>query len=352
MSSAPVFVVGTPRSGTTLTARILGRHPDLFMAGENHFFEDVLARARELGDPAVDPAARDRISGRLLDVYGRYNQVADQERVEAQFRPGSQAWATLRKCASYGEFLRTFMELQAEASGCKRWGNNTPKDIFHCHEILRFFPNAVIIVCVRDIRDFLVSYGLRWTVTSEDHKERLRRLYHPVLTALLWRSTAQQLSKLRDVMPEARLCVVRYEDLVHEPEATVQQICIAAELTFSPNLLAVEADNSSLGHGGAGIFTRSVGSWRDRLPAADAWLAERIAGRNLTALGYERAAPFPGVAALSRAVATFPGAALRALHANRAHRGPLLQYLRRRLFAAGMHSQRLNRSKAGEADAP
>lgn len=351
MTSGPVFIVGTPRSGTTLTARILGRHPDLFMAGENHFFEDVLARRKDLGEPATSRQAQDRISRRLLNIYGRYNQMADQRRVDAQFAAGSDALTSLRECTSYQEFLSVFMRLQSAASGSQRWGNNTPKDIFHVNDILEFYPNAVIVVCIRDIRDFLVSYGLRWTVTRDAHRQRLRRLYHPILTALLWRSTAQQLERLRRIVPEARLCVVRYEDLVHEPKATVQRICEAADLGYSDDLLAIDADNSSLGHGGVGIFTGSVGSWRERLSAADAWLAERVAGRTLTALGYEPAAPFPGLGPLSVALAKFPFAALRALYANRAHRGPLLQYMKRRLLAPQVRAEGVSGGNQGRADA-
>ena len=51
----PVFIIGTPRSGTTLTAKILGRHSNIFMPGETHFFDDVYsvvfgAGSRNLGD--------------------------------------------------------------------------------------------------------------------------------------------------------------------------------------------------------------------------------------------------------------------------------------------------------------
>ena len=348
MSVSPVFVVGTPRSGTTLTARILGRHPEFFMGGENHFFEDIYARRSELGDPSTDRQARLRISQRLLDIYGRYNQHEDQDRINQYFSAGSENLERLNNCTSYRQFLDCFMETQA---GAIRWGNNTPKDIFHVDAIREFYPDAIIVVCVRDLRDFLVSYGLRWTVTSEAHRERLRKLYHPVLTALLWRSTALQLQRLQEVMPDSKLCLVRYEDLVQEPEATVQRLCATCGLDYSADLLAVQADNSSLGHGGRGIFTRSVGSWRERLPAADAWLAEKTAGSLLARLGYERAAPWPGFVPLLRTLLMFPFAALRALHANRAHRGPLLQYLRRRLTTPRPVSSADNRTKEGRAGA-
>lgn len=150
---------GTPRSGTTLTACIMGRHPDLFMGGENQFFEDILPRRSKLGEPARDPEARERILECLLSIYGRYNQNSDQARVDILFANGNDALEQLAAARSYQEFLGPFMVCQAKAEGCARWGNNTPKDIFHFREILGFYPNSVFIVCTHDIRDFLVSDG-------------------------------------------------------------------------------------------------------------------------------------------------------------------------------------------------
>ena len=49
------------------------------MPGENHFFEDIYADRKTLGDPQ-NPATLDRIIHRLSIVYGKYNQMEDQER--------------------------------------------------------------------------------------------------------------------------------------------------------------------------------------------------------------------------------------------------------------------------------
>ena len=52
LDAAPIFVLGMPRSGTTLTAKILGRHQKIFALapGETHYFHDVWSRRRELDD--------------------------------------------------------------------------------------------------------------------------------------------------------------------------------------------------------------------------------------------------------------------------------------------------------------
>ena len=81
-TSEPVFVVGTPRSGTTLTAQILGRHSTLFIPGENHFFEDIYVRWSPRWSGAT-PQERSSMVERLATIYGRYNQLEDQPRIDA-----------------------------------------------------------------------------------------------------------------------------------------------------------------------------------------------------------------------------------------------------------------------------
>lgn len=80
-SPVPIFVVGPPRSGTTLLGRILGGHRDIYSIGESHFFEDVWARRKELGPLK----SRDEIAnavGLILPLYRRYNSARSQRRID------------------------------------------------------------------------------------------------------------------------------------------------------------------------------------------------------------------------------------------------------------------------------
>lgn len=177
--TGPVFVVGPPRCGTTLTARMLGRHPAIFMPGETHFFEDIYARRQELGDP-TDAAARARIIERLQTLYGRFREPPDQTRIERLFA-GSDLRAALNRAHSYREIFSAFLEAQMGAVGKRRWGNQVPRDLFELDRIFAFFPDARVVACLRDPRDFLLSYRDKWQRDKEGREaERLRKLYHPV----------------------------------------------------------------------------------------------------------------------------------------------------------------------------
>lgn len=326
----PIFVVGTPRSGTTLMAKVLGRHSRLFMPGETHFFDDIYARRDSLGD-LTHAESRNKVSARLADLYERYREPPDQERIRRIICAQSETWTNWREgMRDYRDALSGFMEMQMEVEGKARWGNNTPRDIFYIEEILALYPHAKFVVCVRDPRDFLVSYRGKWRATSEEHVERLRKLYHPVITSLLWKSSMQQIARIKAKVPFDNWVIARYEHLVNDPEAIVRRICAVIEENFEPQMLDVEESNSSTGQQKKGIFVTSVGRWRSELSPAEIIVAQRLTRKEMYDLGYQQCT---SNASMLEVVGTYLGAPFafaRAIRANTKMRGPLIPYLVRR----------------------
>jgi hypothetical protein len=331
--NAPIFVVGTPRSGTTLMARILGRHSRLFMPGETHFFDDIYARRHELGEPC-EAQSTAAIAARLSTLYERFNELEDQQRIRALGGEEALRQALGTSCRTYGEILSCFMQFQMRQSPTKvRWGNNVPKDIFHVQDILRFYPDAKFIICVRDIRDFLYSYQNRWKTTSPANVARIKKLYHPIVTSLLWKTAMKQIQVVKSLVPPDNLLIVRYEDLATQPEATLHTLCQFLQEPYEPEMLRVEANNSSFEVPEQGIFSTSIERWRQHLSHEQVYIAERIASQELQQLGYQAANVHPNPLKLLHIVVSFPYAMGRALHANRGVREPILPYLKRRATA-------------------
>jgi hypothetical protein len=116
---APVFIVGMPRSGTTLAEQILAAHPHVFGAGERHALGEL---AHRLGGRLRDPAWADRI---------------------ASLEP-------TRLDAAAADYLR---ELHALAPRATRIIDKMPSNFQLLGLTARLFPCARIIHCVRDPRD-------------------------------------------------------------------------------------------------------------------------------------------------------------------------------------------------------
>ena len=327
---SPIFVVGPPRSGTTLTAKILGNHSRIFMPGETHFFEDIYAQGKVLGD-IREEKSRDKIIERLMSIYHRYDEEKDQQRVDAVFSNEENLMKFRESCTSYKNLFSTFMGIQLKEVGKKRWGNNTPRDVFYINEINSFFPDAKIIVSIRDPRDFLISYKERWQTASEGHMPRIKMLYHPIVTAILWKASVRRILRSSRTFENKAIHVIKYEQLVTNTESVVSELCEFIDESFEPEMLDIEANNSSIVGNEKGIFTSSIGRWKGGLGEEEVFIMQKIAGREMNALGYEVEKVSINVQKLISILFTFPGAALRGIRATAVMRGPLLPYVVRRI---------------------
>jgi hypothetical protein len=324
--SAPVFVVGPPRCGTTLMARLIGRHETMFMPGETHYMHDVFG-SRTSDELAGNPHEQARVLSRLRTLYGRYNEALDQQRVERLFAD-TEAWSedyfALR---DHGEVFDWFMRLQMRASGKSRWGNNAPKDIFRVRDVLTMFPDARFVICVRDPRDFLTSYKFKWRATTPEHVERLKKLYHPVLTSLVWRASVKRIKDIEHSVHPDRYVVVKYENLVDQPEMELSRVCECVGIEYFPEMLEITENNSSRASAEGGIFSSSVGSWRREIDPAETNAALLVCWNQLGRLGYARTLVRCNWIKLAGYFASLPFGVVRAVLANRGDDVRLAPYL-------------------------
>lgn len=311
-------------------AKVLNRHSQIFMPGETHFFPDIYTQRKQLGELPSDDVAQ-VVMGRILTLYARYNEPADQQRVESLLNDIESRERFAASFNSYRDVLTQFMGIQAELEGKLRWGNNTPKDLFYVDDILEFYPDAYIIVCIRDPRDFLKSYRGKWKVTADSEVGRLKALYHPVVTSVLWKTSMRRVAAIRSKVASDHLMVVRYEEFASNPGKVVSDVCDLIGENYEPQMLDVSFSNSSDQSGQSGIYAASVGSWRGQLTAEEIWIAQHFAGKEMAEFNYPMDVVRPNPLRLISTVLSTPWALWCALRANRANTGPIVPYLIRRL---------------------
>ncbi|HEX6231027.1 MAG TPA: sulfotransferase, partial [Actinomycetota bacterium] len=98
-----------------------------------------------------------------------------------------------------------------------------------------------------------------------------------------------------------RYRLVRYEDLARDPEGTMRSVCTFIDEEYAPAMLSMggapehRGGNSSFGDvGGGAISTRGIGRFAAVLSPSEIAFIELVAGRSMSALGYERAStPLP-----------------------------------------------------------
>jgi len=331
--ASPVFVVGAPRSGTSLTAKIIGFHPAIFYAGESNYFEDIWTRRNEIGSLEEETSLLKAIE-RLLNLYERFDFAHLQKLVDTIITPEKLIARLDDVGMNYGSLYLSFVSLLAESQGKTNFCDCTPKHLYYLDTIFSYFPNAKVIGCVRDPRDFLSSYKHYWNITLPKEKNRVRTLYNPIITSMLWRTSINSLISYSKLEWADKLILLKYEDLVNHPKTEVIRICNFLEIEFTADLLQIAEHNSSFGSKASGIFTTSVGRWRSSLTSEEIWFAQTITKSVSNTFGYKPEEVSPSYGLILRILLKAPLAFINALRINASRRGPVLIYLLRRFSRA------------------
>ena len=192
--STPIFVIGMPRSGTTLVEQIISSHPEVFGAGE-------LTILPQLTEKYLQP-----LGGFPVGM----TQITD----DVRYAFGQEYVAQLRRYSADARFMTDKM----------------PHNFLRFGIILAIFPHARIIHCRRDPRDNC------WSIFKQ-----LFSGYHPYaydLTELgeYHRMYQDLMSHWRSIY-HGELLEIDYERLVNDPEVHVRQILDYCDLEWDERCL-------------------------------------------------------------------------------------------------------------------
>jgi hypothetical protein len=283
------FIVGSPRSGTTLLRMMLDAHPELTVLPETHFLPE-LVEACENGATAEEATA-------VIVAHRRWGDFhLDQASLAARMGAAGE-----RPTASSA--LRAFYDLYAESQGKSRWGDKTPEYALLMTRIESLLPEARFIHVIRDGRDAALS-RIRWRLQRTGEPANVERL------AKRWKRWIRRARKQgRQV---THYTEVRYEDLILDTEKTLRGLCeflaldwddavldyhanasqrleeIAHELPAAADRQSLAADQRLAKHA---MTTKPpspdrVAVWRTEMDPADRERFEESAGDLLTELGY------------------------------------------------------------------
>ncbi len=274
MNAGPIFIVGAPRSGTTLLRQMLSRHPRIAICGETHFLTTVYDERtrRVFGDLRQEANRR-----RLIDAYLATRRAQRGIRMDfSQLRE-----SLVREGDSWQSLFAAILRAYAESQGKQRWGEKTPQHARFTEVLFEWYPDAVLLHLVRDPRDVVASL-LRRPAASNS----------VVLNARAWLrlNLAARRSQGRPGYLE-----VRYEALAAEPEEQLRKICRFAGEEFSPSVLSPEQReverSSAMDRFRTPLSTDRLGTWRQDLRAIEAAQIEWTLGSQMEAFGYSREMP-------------------------------------------------------------
>lgn len=273
VETAPFFVVGCPRSGTTLLQALLDAHPHAVVAPETFFVRDVYRTYRERvareGRPAWMEAAR---------TFAASAAVRD-----AGVDPGEiVSWAE-KSDMDFGALFGRYLALLRLQAGALRVGEKTPQHLRAMRTLERWFPGARFVAVVRDPRAVAASWrDVPWSNGSLE------------ADAAVWLKYARHLRR-KPPRRKERLLVVRYETLLGRPEETVRRVLAHIELSFDPAALdPAGADAGRLGlerepwrrAARRSLDPSRAEAWRRRLTTREVKRIERVVWPEMERWGY------------------------------------------------------------------
>jgi tetratricopeptide (TPR) repeat protein len=221
-SAVPIFVVGMPRSGTTLVEQILASDPSVLGAGELPHIQDLIAEGF---------AGRDYPDG---------------------FAPSA--------AAHFGrDYLRRLGKLPR---GIRHVIDKFPGNFQHIGLIRLALPNAKIVHIRRDPMDTCFSCYSKLFLNGLNHTYDLGELgrYYRLYDSLM--------AHWRRVLPEVAILEVQYETLVNDFETQTRRIADFCGLAWSERFLAFHKNDRAVRtHSQAQVrqplFASSIGRWRN-----------------------------------------------------------------------------------------
>lgn len=227
LTELPVFIVGMPRSGTTLTEQVLARHPQVRAGGEMVLLHSILRR--QLGQTY----RRELAAGLAAFDSATFSGIA------------------------------TALEtgLRREAGDAARITDKMPSNFLLTGWLHALLPGARIIHCRRDALDTCVSCYTTLFNRGHEFSNDLEDLGH------YYQLYLDMMAHWRELVPADRLLELDYESLVADPEPVIRKLLDFIGLPWHADCLdfgrtSKTVQTASVLQVRQPLYTSSVGRWK------------------------------------------------------------------------------------------
>jgi Sulfotransferase family len=257
-----VFIVGCPRSGTTMVQQALNRHSQIVIPPETKFFFSFFGQSRGRQARHVERLNAD-LGIRLPPPAKAVRSVADGR-------------------AFFEAMARQYVEKVPKRNPAY-FGEKTPEHTGHLPRIRQLFPRAKILVLHRDGRDVALSLSKMPWMTPDLYVNFIVWLYY------------QRAVRRAGGAAYPHLYFARYEDVVADPEKEFRGVLRFLGLPYEPavargcgNTEGIPEREYPWKHRAlGGITAERVGVFKSELSHAQIAILERLGRHALPSLGYE-----------------------------------------------------------------
>ena len=224
--TSSIFILGMPRSGTTLIEQMLSAHPDIYPLGERKELSKLVLYTQTRKEMAF-PDFIAHLSNRELQLFGR-------------------------------KYIEVMKDL---AEDSRFFTNKMPGNFLLVGLIHLILPNAKIIHAVRDPMDTCLSIFKQFFTVGHNYAYSLEEL------GRYYRLYARVMKHWKSVVPEAFI-EVQYEEMVSQPEENIRQILDYCGLPFADQCLSFHSHHRPVRTASAiqvrqPLYQSSVKKWKN-----------------------------------------------------------------------------------------
>ncbi|MBV6645364.1 MAG: sulfotransferase [Cyclobacteriaceae bacterium] len=275
----PFFIIGSGRNGSTLLNKMLNQQSELFLPSEQYFLGPSILKFGFSNYSSWQHLASLMVSP-LLSSLGRHTWddfEGDQLLQEVLELP--------KKNRTFQNLIDIIFRHHSQYGKRKLWGDSTPLNLVYFPEIRYVFPKSKYIFLLRDGRDVVASFKKG----GEEAFDELAQIHYGISR---WNMSAKTFRKYER---SSNTILVRYEDVVSNPQKELRRISAFLDVTYEEKMLHYYENQPSVSLYRQGhyqglaepVHTRSIGHWRSILTDQEIEACHHSMRANLSYFGYK-----------------------------------------------------------------
>lgn len=215
-TNKPVFVVGSPRSGTSILTWCLGQHPNMFPVPESNWMGDFAVNAalsHQVGSARGERAILSAMDVNRDELLGQFGRSINE------------------LILSHRDILNRKRKMPLSSEPKARWVDGTPEYSTHIFALRKLFPEAVFIHILRDVGEVVRSMLNFHRVAGTQLVANEEQAYK------YWLRTVTGCFRGEQAYGRKVVCRVCYRALIDNPEAAMRSLLDFVRESYDPKCL-------------------------------------------------------------------------------------------------------------------
>ncbi len=286
-SNPPFFIIGNPRSGTTLLRLMLTCHPNICVPPEGGF---VIRFLNSFGNFSGSKAETEAFVKELSRVPKMEYWNLDSEALEE--------FILKEKASNYANLCSCVYRWYATQMGKKNaviWGDKNNYYLNHIDKLADLFPKGKFLHIVRDGRDIACSYRKLRNVKGKYAPELPTSL---VTAAKHWKNNIKVIRNSLKKINSSLVFELKYEDLVTKPQPVLSKVCDFLGVAYDSSMLNYSKKNKDKALepedfddwkklNKKELTNSRINLWKTEMFDEDIYHFQRICGQILSTYGYD-----------------------------------------------------------------